>query len=171
MIFVVGSGRSGTTVVARVLHERCGVKMGTHLPTRQGLGAVFEDKEFTTLHAQALAGEIELNSLRDKLEDLGDDRTEPWGMKCPATVEFLSVYRQAFPTARYVWAYRDPMMCIRSYRRVRPNVKDPVDLVRRRVSKLQRWFGLEKPFRCLRLDLSQIMPEEVLAVRLRDWLA
>lgn len=171
MIFVVGTGRCGTSTVARLLHTRCGVNMGTNLAKRSKIGQTYEDQDFSTLHAAALAGKLSIEEFCHRVLDLTDQRTEPWGMKCPATADFIYLYREWFPEARYVWCQRDPASALLSIQRVRPKMgeMERILLVYRRIALLKSWLPKHEWWR-FQIDFNWQWDEGHLTRVLNEWI-
>ncbi len=177
MIFVVGTGRSATSTVARILDEQLEINMGGKREAgiwpmpRDGLGDTYEDIEFSTVNRKALDGDLDERGMHLELVRLGKERTEPWGTKCPAIAEFLPRYRVVFPTARWVWCQRSPSLVLRSLMRVRPAIPAAThkDMIADRLLAL----GCELPrglYRTLEMHFSEPRSEAFIVDRLRLWL-
>lgn len=94
-IAATGMGRSGTTMVARVLLQ-LGVDMGPELNPRYA-----EDDEIVTLlKARDYKGFARLCADRS-------DRSPVWGFKCPALRDHLKPTRALMRNPRYVFVFRD----------------------------------------------------------------
>lgn len=116
-VLVTGVGRSGTSAVARVLHEQLGVCMGHDLPKpkRANPEGSYEDKEIRNLHIQVTNGRIDRGTFEERaiqwLEQHALDhqttyyrnwyedgrpllvsRAEPWGFKDPRACHVLDFY-------------------------------------------------------------------------------
>ena len=173
MIFVVGTGRSGTSTVARILGE-LGYDMGESSPgwpmPRLNIGDTYEDSDFSRLNAAGLAGELDARAMGRALDQLGTQRVEPWGAKCPAIADFLPVYRKAFPRARWVWCYRPHALVLRSLMRVRPEIP-PAEhkaMIERRLEALE--LELPENERTLTMHFTEHRTDAFIADRLRLWL-
>lgn len=107
---VVGAGRTGTSVVAKVLQERMGVDMGGPGVVR---GATpdgdWEDPVFADLSWKTWGGEISQSEWKRRAKREARKRVEPWGVKHPVFSEFLPLVLATFPNAVFVWCKRDPL--------------------------------------------------------------
>ena len=124
MILVVGTGRTGTSDVARILEE-LGVMMGHqfHLPDEFNPNGYFEDKEFQGLNVLfVLLGlndkpnEEKWGLWRRQFEKLLRKRKEPWGLKDPGMADFdtlLDEYLKLEP--HVIWCKRDKKSAVQSY--------------------------------------------------------
>ena len=170
MIFVIGTGRSGTSTVSRILHTRCDVCMGRELPKRRG-EPVYEDQAFSTLNHWLSEGPPHEEAVT-QLKALVATRGEPWGMKCPATADFLPLYNEVCPEARYIWCARDLVSVRASLKRVRPEY----DATMTTRCTTDRWAAIEAftqglpPERLLRLWFGVPVREEDIYTRLVAWL-
>ena len=84
-IVVVGTGRSGTSTVARLLATRCGVRMVRDnflRPDRWNPLGYFEDRKMKTLVKKAMANQIDAAEFaRLAREWLQEGHDIPWGFK------------------------------------------------------------------------------------------
>lgn len=119
-VLVLGTGRSGTSVVARVLHERLGVSMGERLPGPSGANprGAYEDLAFREIHIDHLAGRLSRQVLEARIEELIAAREPPWGLKDPRLCHLLDVYLPRLPDAELVVCDRQIDACARSAARV-----------------------------------------------------
>jgi hypothetical protein len=114
-IMVVGTGRSGTSAVAGVLHF-LGVDMGgpfMRAPEDNPYGT-FEDREFMALNDRALHGQIQKNDWLENLSKIEKKNAgHLWGRKDPATAYFLN---ELAPRGyRFVWCLRNRQDTVNSY--------------------------------------------------------
>lgn len=84
---VVGTGRCGTSAVARICAD-AGVFMGA------AVNEHWEDIDFHNLDQWRLAGEIGRDDWRHGIEYLAALRSEPWGFKDTRSAHFLPEYRE-----------------------------------------------------------------------------
>lgn len=94
-IVVLGLGRSGTSMIARVL-SHMGVFLGDNFDQ-----AVFEDVEI----AQALESKND-DAFKQIVADR-NDRYELWGWKRPSSIHFVSTINQYVRNPHYIVVYRD----------------------------------------------------------------
>jgi hypothetical protein len=110
---VLGVGRSGTSAVARALHEEGGVVMGIELddqPSRQHPRGSYEDLEVRRLHKAYLEGEIHRTSFEGRLDTMvamRAVRSVPWGVKEPRMCLVARTWFERLPEARVVVCERD----------------------------------------------------------------
>lgn len=112
-VIVTGTGRSGTTTVARLLHEELGVAMApsSNLFGRGGpgseAGGTYEDVEVRRIHIEMHRGELTLPQMREEMLELAGVRSgHPWGWKDPRAAHVLGLHLQWFPGAVVVWCQR-----------------------------------------------------------------
>jgi len=106
MLLVLGTGRCGTSDVARILHEELSVYMGSmfHLGDQFNRKGYYEDREFQSLHLSfymmhlyeiSETDQPELWKLwRERFQELLDKREEPWGLKDPGIADFPSLLNE-----------------------------------------------------------------------------
>ena len=155
-IIVTGVGRSGTSVIAGILHH-LGVYMGEEFipANKSNLTGYWEDKEFIKLNAHLLEYQITIELWYKKISELVSKRQalgEKWGFKDPSITNLLNFYVQLFPNALYINCTRD---------------KDEI------IESLQRTYnwGIEQ---CLyfydlrQVRLKHIIPKNLLTVDLKE---
>ena len=113
MIIVLGPGRSGTSTVARILHNNLGVSMGRRFrsPDDANPQGYFEDLDFRDLNHTALWKKI---SMDIQIKHLFDGRQEPWGLKDPRICELHSEDSKYIKNAKFIVAMRQPEQIIQS---------------------------------------------------------
>ena len=128
MIFVVGTGRSGTTTVARLLEDRFGIDMGGPgtFSDAQPKGD-YEDPTLRALNWQLVTGEITNAEWKERALEYAATRGEPWGAKHPGFSFLMPILLDAFPDAEIIWAKRDVNLSIASWIRIK-GITDPVQL-------------------------------------------
>ena len=97
MILVVGTGRSGTSAVAKILHEN-GINMGNAFVSSRDHenGSSYEDTECKRINTDFLLNKMTYDEYIRRLFKYGKSKTEPWGVKHPAIVYVLGIYLQVF---------------------------------------------------------------------------
>jgi len=112
---VVGTGRSGTSLVSRLLHEKLqhNMLLMEDEPKREHGRCVenFEDPIFFQLDQQFLDGRISyptwLDAARTRIK-MKMEKCEHWGVKSPIFSYTLPLYLQMLPEEpNIIWAYRD----------------------------------------------------------------
>ena len=121
-ILVVGTGRSGTSTVARILHEHFKVHMGDEFvpASNNNPRGPYEEKEINAYSAAARTGEVNGDKYVAALVVIGDKyrkRCVPWGIKDPRIADFTSIWDKVFWDARYIWCQRDRQQTINSLKR------------------------------------------------------
>src|SRR5262245_26760742 len=94
-VIAMGLGRSGTTMVARVLIE-LGMNMGAHLSRRSSEDADIRSR----IKANDLSGFQELCRQRDAAHD-------KWGFKCPAFFPVMNTFSKSVRNPRFIVMFRD----------------------------------------------------------------
>lgn len=109
MILVVGTGRCGTSTVARLLHEELGISMGERFdpPCPANPDGIYEDLEFREIHVAFQRGLLTLPMLRARFGALVARRREPWGLKDPRLAHHLGLYLQWLEKPDVIWCHRD----------------------------------------------------------------
>ena len=95
MILVVGPGRCGTSTVARLLHERLGVNMGTTFrdPDTTNPQGFYEDLSFRDLNADLLDGRVPFPQWHTRTTNMIRVRNgRRWGVKDPRLCYVLPFY-------------------------------------------------------------------------------
>lgn len=170
MILVVGTGRSGTSVVARILHEDLGVSMGSNFdpPHPTWPDGNYEDRVFRALHIQANQGRITRSTFRARLQELARGRGEPWGVKDPRASHLVEEYCAVLPSVRIIW-------CVRAVEAVVDSIVDAwgIRRSRARLETITRYAALqqalaERPH--LALDMTRRWPQTELRQALCEWL-
>jgi len=98
MIFVVGPGRSGTSTVARLLHENLNVCMGHKFreADEDNQDGYYEDLEFKNLNERFITGEVSLGQWETETRKLVNVRRKTywhnWGLKDPRLCYLLGLY-------------------------------------------------------------------------------
>ena len=116
MILVTGTGRSGTSTVAKVLHEH-GISMGNSFAQsdQHDSGYSYEDLECRKLNAMFLRNDMNYMEYLEKLCEYGRKRSAEgkWGVKHPATCYVLGIYLQVFSPI-VIRCTRDKEMVVKS---------------------------------------------------------
>ena len=173
-VIVVGTGRCGSSAVARVLHEQLGVFMGERFdpPSASNPDGSYEDLDFRDLHVAFFRSEMALGEFRDQVERLmavrHDARGAEWGFKDPRACHVLGLYLQWVSDVIVVEVRRDTDSVIDSIHR---RYGTPVDAARRetfdRLAQLDRLRALVQP----RLDVTTLDSDgpELIAVSGSPW--
>lgn len=93
-IMVMGPGRCGSSSVARILHTRLGVAMGTSFAPadRHNPGGYYEDLDFVFPNKFFLDGRLTYPEWRKMVLPALDSRTGPWGFKDPRLAYLGGLY-------------------------------------------------------------------------------
>lgn len=116
MILVLGTGRCGTSEVARILHEDLGVHMGHafHIGDQFNPKGYYEDREAQALHLSFYMMNLDRSNYkmpwelwRERFNQFLQSKVEPWGLKdvgmvdCPKlTEEYLKLNPKIILTTR-----------------------------------------------------------------------
>lgn len=145
MILVLGTGRSGTSDVARILHEECGVYMGSvfHLGDKFNKKGYYEDMEFQTLHLSFYMMHLDEVSeekdpnrwklWRERFEAQLDKRKEPWGLKDPGIADLPSLLNEYLKlNPRIIHCVRDKEETIQSYIKFKSKSREEIEKLYKR---------------------------------------
>jgi hypothetical protein len=138
---VLGTGRSGTSEVAEILHEELGVHMGSafHMPDEFNPRGYYEDREAQAEHLafyMAYLDEISDKKAWDiwlkRFDTFLAKKQEPWGLKDPGVVDIPRLAEQYFHlNPRYIICERDREDTIGSLMRfkkiTRPEAEEIMD--------------------------------------------
>lgn len=118
MIFVVGTGRSGTSLAAGIL-QRLGVHMGDRFVPANHTNPAghWEDVEFHDLNEAHLQGRLNQEDFIDALNELAFHRPDCWGAKDPRIADLLPIYMRTFPHALFIECRRNRAECVASMMR------------------------------------------------------
>lgn len=160
MVYLVtGTGRSGTSAVARVLRDH-GVYMGEHL------NKDYEDTAFRNLNASLIQNKIPYFAYEAELRKLINTRMalDRWGMKDPRLAYFLGLYLHYIPSPVVVWCTRDveqsAQSCVRQYGwsevQARGVMHDRHNLLENITSSVE----------CIEIDFTERLTDDQIAERL-----
>lgn len=176
MIVVTGVGRSGTSVVARTLHEDLGVPMAPDdsldlRETRACPNGSYEDQDLRDFHADAhrkgidnvgvrLAGYV---GRRERMHD------GVWGIKDPRILDFPDAWSTIACRETLVVCRREIEQVLDSWVTVTSASRDEAkDRVESRLIALDRMSGDMKPVQYLTLDFSEWRPKSWIVERLSE---
>ena len=116
-VLVIGTGRSGTSIVAGMLY-RMGVYMGEYFrpPDEHNPFGYYEDRDFNSLFNKAATDNDELD-FRLNLERLIITRRamyRPWGIKDPKITDCLEIFLLYFSNAKFIVCKRNKTDCVKS---------------------------------------------------------
>ena len=109
---VIGTGRSGTTTTAKILHEKLKVFMGNRFR-----GGHYEDLDFKDNDDLFLSRKIDLCTWRICLADLIRKRQKedrPWGFKNPRNAYLLDLYFEYFMSPNIIYCIRNKKQIVSS---------------------------------------------------------
>lgn len=111
-VIVTGTGRSGTSAVARVLYDGFGIFMGDRFdpPSRSSPFGSWEDLDFRDLHVDVNGGAIDVAEFEARARQLISARTaehgDRWGFKDPRVSYQMDFYLREMPDVLLVIPYR-----------------------------------------------------------------
>ena len=137
-VLVIGCGRSGTSTVARILHNRFNVKMGETFepPNDANPQGYYED---TALHyanrklTRGLGTYPEWFYFTQQEIKKRYEMNRPWGLKVNGLTYLLGLYDQFIPDAYYIWVVRNLPLVAKSHVRWWEAYKDNEKLARKAV--------------------------------------
>ena len=112
-IIVVGTGRSGTSFVADVLHNDIGVCMGRQFRQPSKIGnpnGYYEDLAIVRLNRDFLSNYITLGKFIRSLSMFVEKQVSmgiPWGFKDPQISDLIGIYLSSFSDPKIIWCFRD----------------------------------------------------------------
>jgi hypothetical protein len=173
-VFVLGTQRSGTTLLCQILNSHPGVyvlnELGELYPHLEGDSADLRSLEDVLraklkLHDVHLGGQGSSDLLSKvgaacerKAADLGKHR---WGLKDPHLTYHAERFRSAFPDSRFVIALRDPRGVVASYLEQRWNVANAASgaLLWKKEVEMQTEFMRRHPAECLLVKYEDLLRE------------
>ena len=160
MILVLGTGRSGTSTVARLLHTKCSVSMGLRFkdPDSANPLGYYEDLDFLEINTNAAL----LYETRFRLiKQLFTERKEPWGLKEPRTPYWWRIYRECIDKdTKIIIATRAVHLVIQSLKKNYGwSETDSLTVIRERCSGIEQ---LVKGFDTLTIDFTNNRTDEEL---------
>lgn len=117
---VVGTGRCGTSFVAKVLHETLGVSMGERFRDANAFNpeGYYEDMEFVHANTMLIKGTLTLREWATSIGNLIEERQSRgimWGFKDPRAAELIGLYIQFFENPMVVWCVRPKELIVNSF--------------------------------------------------------
>jgi len=117
---IIGTGRCGTSSVAKVLHENMGVCMGEEFVRNEvsNQGGTYEDKQIWSLNRLLFKNKINYVDWSYVLQtEIGarEKSGKPWGIKDPMLSYFIGEiigYCKEFP--RIIWCKRNRALVLKS---------------------------------------------------------
>lgn len=118
MIFVTGTGRSGTSALARAL-SLSGVSMGRRFrePDKINPRGYWEDLDFVEINRALVSGLMSEALGRAIIRVLAAVREEPWGAKDPRFLDLSKLYQSLFSRAKWIIVKRDHTRVIESLKK------------------------------------------------------
>lgn len=134
---VIGTGRSGSSTVARVLHNKMDVFMGYEFrkTDENNSSGYWEDVEFAGPNWRLLNGKITYPKWIKDIFAVIDRRVNlnvPWGFKDPDATHFLGLYLSFFEAPRIVRCSRDKELVVSSLMRCFGYTEEHASTVHRR---------------------------------------
>lgn len=166
-VIVVGTGRCGSSFVARVLEERLGIDMGgPGVQRASNPGGDWEDEEVRAINEAYEGGDIGPAEWRHELKEL--ERTEPWGFKHPGCAKYLHELLFVFRKSPVIWVQRDPDDTAESWSKwYGRSVESCMNSIKRRLRALN--WTLER-YPHLVIDCTERRDEDEVAQELADYL-
>lgn len=107
---VVGPGRSGTTFVASILHERLGIHMGSRFRNDPQGKSYYEDLDFRNLNRHFLDNNLNFSEWlagAQRLIEMRDRAHLKWGFKDPRASYIMGMYLMFFDEPKFVRCVRN----------------------------------------------------------------
>ena len=123
MIIVLGIGRCGTSTIARLLHTKLNISMGTRFrePDASNPKGFYEDLDFRDLNHTVLNNQMGIDNFQKRIDNLVRNRiigqsileqSKLWGIKDPRIGHLWQTYRK-YP-ATYIVCTRRPQLIVKS---------------------------------------------------------
>jgi len=114
MIIILSPGRCGSSTVARLLHTKLNISMGTRFrePDQSNPNGYFEDLDFRDLNQAILDNKIFISYFQKQLNTLINGKIEPFGIKDPRVCHLWQYYRAY--KAKYIVCTRRPQLVVKS---------------------------------------------------------
>jgi hypothetical protein len=117
---VIGCGRSGTSTVARILHEHFKINMGDNLVPADDVNpkGYYEDETFHYANRKLTRGYGTLPEWFYFAQDEIKKRYEtgkPWGLKVNGLAYILGLFHLFIPDAHYIWVIRKVPLVVKSH--------------------------------------------------------
>lgn len=168
MILVLGTGRTGTSEVARILHDELGVSMGHafHIGDEFNPKGYYEDREAQALHLSFHMMNLDRTNYptpwrlwRERFKQFIDSKEEPWGLKDPGFVDMKKLPEEYLKlNPKIILTTRDKEDTINSFMRMKSiDRKEATRLVNKR---LKRNKELLKDREYLEIDCYEENKEE-----------
>jgi len=116
---VFGTGRSATSFVAGVMHNKLGISMGEEFapPNHTNPEGFWEDIDFYNLNKDFVFDRILFSEFYEKAQKLIFDRSssgEPWGFKESRMSHILPMYLSLLNEPKLIWCQRDKDLTVKS---------------------------------------------------------
>ena len=118
---VLGTGRSGTSFVAGVLHNEMSISMGEEfvVPNDSNPNGFWEDIDFYNLNKSFMHHGMPLSQFNDELSALILKKgvNGPWGFKDAGMANLVPFYLSYFDNPKLIWCRRNENLTIKSLMR------------------------------------------------------
>lgn len=168
-VLVVGTGRCGSSCLARLLETELGVWMGGPGHVRESNpNGDWENADIKRHDTLLLDGDIGVTEWRRRVLQTTRTYPQPWGHKHPAMARYLPEQLDTWPTAVLVWAQRDHGDTITAWSKWygRPEASCR-NSIRRRLRALNAWVPHLDP---LAIDMTERRDEDELVDLMREYL-
>jgi len=167
--FVLGSGRCGSSTVARILHTKLSVFMGEHfrLPDRDNLKGYYEDLEFKNPNGLFLTGRYLFSQWNNIIKrEIEKRQNKSWGLKDPRLCYLLGLYLCYINNPIFIRCQRNIEKVANSMRKCYGwKIEDSIKEVQRRELYLNR---LLKNKKVLNISFDSFKTDEEIIIELED---
>jgi len=128
-VFVLGTGRCGSSTTAKVLHTRLNVPMGQRFkkPDENNPDGTFEDLDFVEANRAVLNGFINFPDWLSIVSKRSEERSGSWGLKDPRLCYLLPYYLALRPDARLIVCRRNSETVVSSWLRCYGGIKETIE--------------------------------------------
>lgn len=170
---VIGTGRSGSSTVARVLHKM-GIFMGHEFrePNEINPDGFWEDAEFYRPNYDFLHGKTTYPEWIDKIFGVIAKRMElnrPWGFKDPDATHFLGLYLSFFENPKIIRCKRDKGLTVKSLMKSFGHTKEYAENLYKQKEWMLDNILSEKDFLTVHFGVDRIADGEIIDLIESKW--
>lgn len=149
--FVLGPGRSGTSTIARILHNHFKISMGEHFrpPDEHNKNGYYEDLEFKSANESFITGQLFFAQWITIIErEIKKRNGKVWGLKDPRLCYLLGFYLCYTENPVFIRCERDPNKIADSMQKCYGWLRDStIKIIMTRERFLNRLLKDQKVFR------------------------